>query len=272
LRARWLTYWKQNPIAAWTGRNPRAWFRIDDGRFRLDLDVAPELAAPLHRLTRELVDYRLAQYRDRRRRDQPTDAGFVCKILSNQRDPIVKLPRRDRAQIPRGETDVRLPDGAVWRFRFAKFCNVRPAGTSATTSDLLRGWFGPRAGQPGTAFQIRFHAAPGGLWVEPVQAEIVELASRRKIVAYPGCAPPLVTPGAMSSPGRSWCRAVQDADQTCSRCASRERRWTAEAAAARRRLGRDAAGAQHAGGAVEGRVVLVQVEGDAHGAGYQIKH
>src|SRR5690242_21544245 len=52
--------------------------------FRLDLDVAPELAAPLHRLARELVVYRLAQYRDRRRRDQPTSAGFVCKILSNR--------------------------------------------------------------------------------------------------------------------------------------------------------------------------------------------
>ena len=44
LRARWIVYWKQNPIAAWTGRHQRAWFRIDDGRFRLDLDVAPELA------------------------------------------------------------------------------------------------------------------------------------------------------------------------------------------------------------------------------------
>lgn len=81
-----------------------------------------------------------------------------------------------------------MPDGAIWQFRFAKeFCNVaRPAGTSRNQlPDLLRRWFGPRAGQPGTAFQIRFHASPSGLWVEPVQADVIDLASRRKIVAYP---------------------------------------------------------------------------------------
>ena len=101
----------------------------------------------------ELVDYRLTQYRDRKRQDQPTSEGFVCKVTWNQRDPIVKLPPRDRAQVPEGEADVRLPDGAIWQFRFAKeFCNVaRPAGTSRNQlPDLLRGWFGPRAGQPGS--------------------------------------------------------------------------------------------------------------------------
>lgn len=278
LRARWIAYWKQNPIAAWAGGKPRAWFRIDDDqRFRLDLDIAPGLAAPLHRLTRELVDYRLAQYRDRRRRDQPTDAGFVCKILSNQRDPIVKLPRRDRAQIPEGETDVRLPDGAVWQFRFAKeFCNVaRPAGTSRNQlPDLLRGWFGPRAGQPGTAFQIRFHVAPGGLWVEPVQAEIVEIASRRKLVAYPDLRaaaghvgrdvePPdaeLVSlPVAEADPDLFAVR-VSGTSMDGGKQPLHDGDWAVM------RLARSMPAS-----AVEGRVVLVQVEGDAHGAGYQIK-
>jgi SOS-response transcriptional repressor LexA len=278
LRARWIAYWKQNPIAAWTAGKPRAWFRIeDDQRFRLDLDIAPELAAPLHRLTRELVDYRLAQYRDRRRRDQPTEAGFVCKVLSNQHDPIVKLPRRDRAQIPEGETDVRLPDGAIWQFRFAKeFCNVaRPAGTARNQlPDLLRRWFGPRAGQPGTAFQVRFHAAPGGLCIEPVQAEVIELASRRKIVAYPDLRaaaghverdvePPdaeLVSlPIANASPDLFAVR-VSGTSMDGGKQPLHDGDWAVM------RLARSMPAS-----AVEGRVVLVQVEGDAHGAGYQIK-
>jgi superfamily II DNA or RNA helicase/diadenosine tetraphosphate (Ap4A) HIT family hydrolase/SOS-response transcriptional repressor LexA len=277
LRARWTAYWKQNPIAAWTDRNPRAWFRIDVRQFHLDLEIAPELTAPLHRLTRELVDYRLAQYRDRRRREQPTEAGFVCKILSNQRDPIVKLPRRDRAQIPEGEIDVRLPDGAVWQFRFAKeFCNVaRPAGTSRNQlPDLLRGWFGPRAGQPGTAFQIRFHTAPDGLWVEPVQAEVIELASRRKIVAYPDLRaaaghvghdvePPdeeLVSlPIANVDPDLFAVR-VSGTSMDGGKQPLHDGDW------AIMRLARSMPAS-----AVEGRVVLIQVEGDAHGAGYQIK-
>ncbi len=188
--ARWLAYWRRNPVAAWTGakRDRRTWFRLDGDRFVLDLAVGPDLAPALSRLTRELVDYRLAQYRARRRESTTSAEGFVCKVLSNQRDPILKLPPRTAAAIPTDETDVRLPDGAVWQFRFAKeFCNIaRPAGTFRNQlPDLLRRWFGPRAGQPGTAFQVRFHAGPDGLWVEPVQSAAIEPGSRRSIVAYP---------------------------------------------------------------------------------------
>ncbi|HMG23783.1 MAG TPA: S24 family peptidase, partial [Kofleriaceae bacterium] len=278
-RARWLAYWMQNPIAAWTGRNPRAWFRLDDGRFRLDLDLdlGPGLATPLQRLTRELVDYRLAQYRDRRRREQPTESSFVCKVTWNKRDPIVKLPSRDRSQIPEGETDVRLPDGAVWQFRFAKeFCNVaRPAGTSRNQlPDLLRGWFGPRAGQPGTAFQIRFHAAPGGLWVEPVQAEVIELASRRKIVAYPDLRAAAGHVGREVEPPADELVSLPIADADPDLFAVRVSGTSMDGGKqplhdgdwAVMRLARSLPAS-----AVEGRVVLVQVEGDAHGAGYQIK-
>lgn len=276
-RARWLTYWMQNPITAWTGHNPRAWFRVDDGKFRLDLDLAPEMAAPLQRLTRELVDYRLAQYRDRRRRERPTEASFVCKVTWNKRDPIVKLPARDRVTVPEGETDVRLPDGAVWQFRFAReFCNVaRPAGTPRNQlPDLLRGWFGPRAGQPGTAFQIRFRAAPGGLWVEPVQAEVIDLASRRKIVAYPDLRaaaghierdvePPadeLVSLPITDGDPDLFAVRVSGTSMDGGKQPLHDGDWAVM------RLARSLPAS-----AVDGRVVLVQVEGDAHGAGYQIK-
>ena len=278
LRAQWIAYWKQNPIAAWTTRRDgRAWFRLDDVRFRLDLDVAPALVEPLHRLTRELVDYRLVQYRDRRRQDRPTDAGFVCKVISNQRDPIIKLPARDRARLPEGEVDVRLSDGAIWQFRFAKeFCNVaRPAGTSRNQlPDLMRRWFGPRAGQPGTAFQLRFHASPDGLWVEPVQADVIDLASRRTIVAYPDlraaaghigrdAEPPdaeLVTLPIDDANPDLFAVRVSGTSMDAGRQPLRDGDWAIF------RLARHMPAS-----AVEGRVVLVQVEGDAHGAGYQIK-
>lgn len=276
LRAKWIAYWKQNPIDAWTGGKSRAWFRIDDGFFRLDLGVSPALAAPLHRLSRELVDYRLAQYRDRRQQAQPTSTGFVCKITWNKRDPIVKLPS-DRSMIPEGEMDVRLPDGAVWQFKFMKqFCNVaRPAGTSRNQlPDLLRRWFGPRAGQPGTAFQIRFHASPSGYWVEPVQAAVIDLASRRKIVAYPDLRaaaghiatdvePPneeLVSLPIDDADPELFAVRVSGTSMDGGKQPLHDGDWAVM------RLARSMPAS-----AVEGRVVLVQVEGDAHGAGYQIK-
>jgi superfamily II DNA or RNA helicase/diadenosine tetraphosphate (Ap4A) HIT family hydrolase/HKD family nuclease/SOS-response transcriptional repressor LexA len=189
----WLAYWRKNPIAAWTGElrdksDRRAWFRLDGKRFVPDLAVDPAHEPALVRMLRELVDFRLAQYRARKRETEATPEGFVCKVLWNQRDPILKLPDRKAARLPGGETDVRLADGAVWQFRFQKeFCNVaRPAGTQRNAlPDLLRRWFGPRAGQLGTAFQVRFRASPNGLWVEPIQAEAIELTQLRGVVAYP---------------------------------------------------------------------------------------
>jgi len=187
--AEWIAYWDRNPINAWMGgnRNERAWFQVKGDLFVLDLAIKPELASTLTQMTRELVDYRLAQYLARKRQAGSSLEGFVCKVLWNKRDPIMKLPPRTAMVLPEGETDVRLSDGGMWQFRFAKeFCNVaRPAGTPRNQlPDLLRGWFGPRAGHPGTSFQVRFHASPDGLWVEPVQPRI-HISSRNRVVAYP---------------------------------------------------------------------------------------
>ena len=108
---RWILYWRRNPIAAWTGerRARRTWFRLDGDRFALDLTVRPEFVPTLTQMTRELVDYRLAQYLARKRQGEPSIEGFICKVISNQRDPIVKLPPRTSIAIPEGEADVRLP-------------------------------------------------------------------------------------------------------------------------------------------------------------------
>lgn len=182
--AKWQAYWRKNPINAWTGDKvgERTWFRLDGDRLRLDLALKPEEQATLHGMVRELVDLRLAQYRERQR---PAAAeGFVAKVTWNQRDPILKLP----PGVARGETDVRLADGTVWQFRFqAEFCNVaRPAGSGRNQlPDLLRGWFGPSAGRPGTAFRVRFRSSPDGLWAEPEGGQVVSLGARRGVVTYP---------------------------------------------------------------------------------------
>jgi len=187
--ARWIAYWRRNPVQAWTGvKAPRRqWFRLDGERLTLTEDIDGALRPALSRLTRELVDYRLAQYRARQRQT-PTDASFTCRVTWNQRQPILKIPRVANASLPEGETDVRLPDGAVWQFRFAKeFCNVaRPVGADANELPaLLRRWFGARAGQPGTAFSVRFSRAPGGWWVAPVSSAATELPGRVMVTSYP---------------------------------------------------------------------------------------
>ncbi len=147
----------------------------------------PGAESALTRMTRELLDYRLHLHRTRTNPDLAGDA-FRCVVTWNRRDPIIKLPSIRRApDRPSGELDVRLPDGAVWRFRFMReYCNVaRPAGTDRNRlPDLLRDWFGPNAGHPGTRFEVAFERSPDGWWIEPV-GSAPSLPRRGLLVAYP---------------------------------------------------------------------------------------
>jgi superfamily II DNA or RNA helicase/diadenosine tetraphosphate (Ap4A) HIT family hydrolase/HKD family nuclease len=177
----WEAYWRRYPIAAWCGG---PWFKLDGSRFHMRAPATD--ATALSRLTRELVDARLATYRRRRAvGGQAVDA----KVAWYQRDPILFLPTGAlREALPTGDADVRLPDGAPWRFRFAKVdVNVaHPVGRDRNAlPDLLRRWFGPDAGRPGTDFRVRFRPSPDGWWVEPL-GQVVPLATERgRFAAFP---------------------------------------------------------------------------------------
>jgi superfamily II DNA or RNA helicase/diadenosine tetraphosphate (Ap4A) HIT family hydrolase/SOS-response transcriptional repressor LexA len=276
--ARWLAYWNRNPVAAWSPEGG-AFFRVAGDRLvpRLPLPDAPAAREAFASMTRELVDLRLAQYRLRARSD---DAGsaFECKVLWNQRDPILKLPSRAaHAGVPHGELDVRLPDGHVWQFRFAKeFCNVARAPGAARNGlpDLLRGWFGPAAGRPGTAFHVRFSRSPDGWWIEP-RGQILELPRPGRIVAYPSlrAAAGAATDLRVDAPEPELVRLPVDSvdDQ---RFAVRA---TGDSMDGGRQPIRDGDWlvlhlARGAGiGAVRGRVALVQIPDPREGLAYQVK-
>ncbi len=183
-RAAWRAYWMKNPIKAWTG-GKQPFFAVDGDRL---VPRIPGVSSDaLETMTRELVDYRLAQYRARRPESREART-FRCKLTWNQRDPFIKLPsRKKHTWLPEGWTDVRLPDGSMWSFNFVKIaCNKAVAAGRRDNGlpDLLRDWFGPNAGHPGTSFQVDFVRKPDGWWIEPVQAEVFELP-RRSVVAYP---------------------------------------------------------------------------------------
>ncbi|MCB9740343.1 MAG: DEAD/DEAH box helicase family protein [Deltaproteobacteria bacterium] len=180
--AKFARYWRGNPVAAWAGESAkkskvRPQFRVEvrDGVEWLvpRFEVAVEVRAAFEALVVELVAWRLAEYRGRRRLVDADDgvAEIVCKVLRNDRHPILKLP--DRAKnpgMPEGEVEVTLPDGARWVFRFAKeFVNVAyPVGETANRlGELLVGWFGVDAGGSGTAFVVRFGRGADGWAVAP---------------------------------------------------------------------------------------------------------
>lgn len=188
---RWERYWVKNPLSHWG-----PWFTVagEAVESRVPRPDGDEATQALCAMTAELVDYRLAWYRKRLRDQSAVDAAgevssFRMKVLTNQRDPILHFgDRSDRDSLPRGETDVRLPGGAVWQFRFVKIaCNVaRPVGVQRNQlGDLLRRWFGPEAGKAGTDLHVEFRRSPDGWWVEPVGAQVIALPPRGQVVAFP---------------------------------------------------------------------------------------
>ncbi|MGH7333363.1 MAG: hypothetical protein ACREKS_11605 [Candidatus Rokuibacteriota bacterium] len=107
-------------------------------------------------LVRELADWRLAEYL---LRQPPSDDAIVCKVSHAGGRPIIFLPDRvGRPDIPEGTTPV-LIDGQQYEAEFAKIAVnvIRALGSTRNElPGLLRAWFGPDAGLPGTSSQVRF--------------------------------------------------------------------------------------------------------------------
>lgn len=65
----WLSYWRGNPINAWTGGNKKGggslWFEVVGDRFRSTLDIQQSHIDALHLMLQEIVDFRLMRYEER---------------------------------------------------------------------------------------------------------------------------------------------------------------------------------------------------------------
>ena len=171
--ADWSEWWRQWPLERW--QQPIGgvrWFVIEDGRFRFTAKVPEPLRRTFEDLGAEIVDYRLASYARSRRIDAMSIGSdvspfvFRCKVSHSSQVPILRLDRSKFPKIPTGPTTVIAPDGSHWEFKFVKVAvNVAhlKGGTENQLFVLLREWFGPNAGLPGTNFSVRFESA-GGIW------------------------------------------------------------------------------------------------------------
>lgn len=63
----WRSYWQKNPIKAWTGGNRKGattpWFTVAGGNFTPTFTVKPKHSEVFRNMLQEIVDYRLARYR-----------------------------------------------------------------------------------------------------------------------------------------------------------------------------------------------------------------
>jgi superfamily II DNA or RNA helicase/HKD family nuclease/diadenosine tetraphosphate (Ap4A) HIT family hydrolase len=163
---------EENPIAAWSGGKGTgdvAYFAYDNGRFRLGVNVPPNRSEGLQELVREIVDWRLAEYLERNA--GAAEDRIVCKVSHANKRPILFLP--DRGQhpgLPNGWTDVSI-DGEMYEANFVKVALnvVRRKGSDANElPGILRRWFGPNAGLPGTDFRVALDRSGSGYVLVPL--------------------------------------------------------------------------------------------------------
>lgn len=102
----------------------------------------------------ELVDYRLARYLFTKR--SQWQAAARLKVIQSHGRPILMLDRGRNPELPEGETPF-IANGIVYTGNFVKVAlNVahRAGQPGNVLADLLRSWFGPDAGQPGTVQHV----------------------------------------------------------------------------------------------------------------------
>jgi len=182
----WTKWWNKWPIARWLDSQKGAtWFTREGEYFKFNVDCPDNLTFFLESMTEEIVDWRLAAYAKSRRLVQADtgEVAFTAKVSHTKGRPILFLPDKAKAPgRPVGVTKVRLPSGELWEFKFVKVaCNfAKPMGETVNRLDsLLREWFGPNAGLPGTNFTVEFktknqkwHAIPETVINKPIFEEV----------------------------------------------------------------------------------------------------
>ncbi|MEZ4416162.1 MAG: DUF3427 domain-containing protein [Gemmatimonadota bacterium] len=169
---------EKNPIAAWVsgaGTGQTSYFSYEEGVFSTTFSVPEELEETAADLAAELVEWRLMEYLHRTGGVSGPDR-FVCKVSHSGGTPILFLPdRKAQPGLPEGFVDV-VADDRWYQAKFVKVAvNVmnEPGRSENVLADVLRGWFGPQAGQPGRTDRVVFEAVGQGYRMKPVRAEEV---------------------------------------------------------------------------------------------------
>jgi superfamily II DNA or RNA helicase/diadenosine tetraphosphate (Ap4A) HIT family hydrolase len=164
---------EENPIAAWTegkGTGGTPYFTYEDGVFSSALGAGDEGREALQQMIRELVDWRLAEYLQRSPAEGAAGEEIVCKVSHAGGRPIIFLDRVKYPRTPEGWTEVSI-DGEAYRANFVKVAvNVirRPGAEQNELPAIMRRWFGPDAGAPGTSFFVSFKRIGDRLMLTPV--------------------------------------------------------------------------------------------------------
>lgn len=162
--------WREMPLKIFHEANSfsRQWFELRDKEFVSRLNVEESQREVFDAMTAELVEMRLWDYsvKNLHFADNiiPFAAPIELGVSHASGNPILRFDRKLRPDIPEGEVLVRV-DGELYTFRFNSFAvhhvSKDPGGVNVLPQ-LMRGWFGPTAGQPGTRHRVELHLERDG--------------------------------------------------------------------------------------------------------------
>ena len=166
----WERYWRRWPIAHWAeeGQKRHQWFRLEGDRMMPTFGVPDRYGDTFDQMASEIVEYRLARYLLKRASPSGPDA-WTLRVSHSSGRPLVWLNRRANPGLPEGKVRF-TADGREYLGRFVKIAmNVAElSGESGNAlAVLLRGWFGPTAGHPGTHHEVVLERVRDGYTLRP---------------------------------------------------------------------------------------------------------
>ena len=133
--------------------------------------VSDHLGDTFDAMVAEIVEYRLARYLLKKQSPAGPNTWTLRVSQANGR-PLIWLNRAANPGLPEGEAQF-TADGRAYIGRFVKVAmNVAeiPGEPGNALHALLRGWFGPTAGHPGTHHEVVLERIEGHYTMRPRNA------------------------------------------------------------------------------------------------------
>lgn len=163
----WERFWRKWPLDHLARAEEGALFRYDGNRFVPTFAVDTEFGDAFDAMVAELVEWRLGDYL---LRSTPTSDGAIrCPVSHSSGNPIVRFDRSRHPDLPVGNERF-IADDTKYVGRFVKIAlNVatRPDHDANVLPQLLRRWFGPDAGHPGTRHAVLLEHTSDGWTMAP---------------------------------------------------------------------------------------------------------
>ena len=190
----WTRFWRTWPLGHLAGEESTrvSQFRFADRDgiewFEPRFKVAPEDGETFDEMVAELVEWRLQRYL--LAKQAAPEGACVLKVNHSNGKPILMIDRGRYPNLPEGDAEF-VADGDLYVGRFVKVAlNVadRPGEESNQLASLLRGWFGPSAGLPGTSNAVTLEVLENRWVMRPIGVAATEVDDGTVVALFPSYA------------------------------------------------------------------------------------